>query len=122
YEDANGALNNYRMEGNVVAIPKTWSSFRSTESFSNAFGGEWDFTDKLKVSGEYSSAESDSSLPNSEFNWRAIDPVLEAADPSKANEWYSDVTINNSQSKAPGVVYDDGEIYTQSEHFALREY
>src|SRR5690606_2565493 len=45
YEDANGALNNYRMEGNVVAIPKTWSSFRSTDSFSNAIGGEWNFTD-----------------------------------------------------------------------------
>lgn len=122
YEDANGALNNYRMEGNVVAIPKTWSSFRSTDSFSNAIGGEWNFTDNLKVSGEFSHAKSDSTVPNSEFNWRAIDPDLEAADPSQANEWYSDVTIINSQSKAPGVVYDAGEIYTQSEHFALREY
>src|SRR5690606_16717057 len=122
YEDANGALNNYRMESNVVAIPKTWSSFRSTDSFSNAIGGEWNFTDNLKVSGEFSHAKSDSTVPNSEFNWRAIDPDLEAADPSQANAWYSDVTIINSQSKAPGVVYDAGEIYTQSEHFALREY
>lgn len=122
YEDANGALNNYRMEGNVLSIPKTWSSFRKTKAFTNAFGGEWHFTDKLKVSGEYSHAESDTSDPHSEFNWRAIDPELEGNGAPESNEWFTDVTIINSQSQAPSVVYDDGEIYTQTEHLAMREY
>ena len=121
YEDANGALNNYRMEG-VVAIPKTWSSFRSTEAFTNAFGGEWNFTDKLKVSGEFSRAESKTFEPASEFNWRSVDAAAEALNPSAANELKSDLTIVNSNSKPGSVVFDDGDIFAQTENFAFREY
>lgn len=121
YEDANGALNNYRTNG-VIAIPKTWSSFRSNEAFSNAFGGEWNFTDKLKVSGEYSLANSETSYPKSEFNLRTLDPVAEAANPAGSNEWKTNVTVVNSNGQAPSVVYDDGDIYTQTEHFVFREF
>lgn len=122
FEDSNGALNNYRLEGNHLAIPKTWSEFRHTNSTTNAIGGEWNFTDSLKVSAEYSIAESDTSQPRSEFNWRAVDPVAEAANPAAANERYTPVTIYNSQSQAPMVVYDDGPIFTQTEYLAFREY
>lgn len=122
FEDNNGALNDYRMVGNVLAIPKTWSEFRVTDTFSSAIGGEWDFTDKLTVSGEFSTAESDTSRPRSEFNWRAIDPVAEALNPADSNEWYTGVSLINSQTQAPTVVYDDGEIYTQTEHYAFRDF
>ena len=122
YEDGNGALNNYRLEGNHFAIPKTWSQFRVTESFSHAIGGEWDFTDNLTVSGEFAFTDSDTSNPKSEFNWRAIDPALEAANPSASNERWTEVTIDNSPNKAPGVVYDDGPIYTQTNFYAFREF
>ena len=122
YEDDNGALNNYRLEGNHFAIPKTWSQFRVTDSYSRAIGGEWDFTDNLTVSGEYSFAQSDSSNPKSEFNWRAIDPVLEAANPSGSNERWTEVTMINSPTRAPSVIYDDGEIYTQTDYYAFREF
>ncbi len=122
YEDHNGALNNYRLEGNHFAIPKTWSQFRVTDSFSHAIGGEWDFTDKLTVSGEFSSALSDTSNPKSEFNWRAIDPVLEAANPAGSNERWTEVTMINSPTQAPSVIYDDGDIFTQTEFYAFREF
>ncbi len=122
YEDDNGALNNYRLEGNHFAIPKTWSQFRATDSFSYAIGGEWDFTENLTISGEISFADSDTSNPKSEFNWRAIDPMLEAANPAASNERWTEVTIVNSSSQAPSVVYDDGEIYTQTNYYAFREF
>lgn len=121
YEDSNGALNNYRMNG-VIPIPKTWSSFRSNKAASNAFGGEWDFTDKLTVSGEISTASSNTEFPQSEFNLRTLDPVAEAADPAGSNEWRDNVTISNSNGQAPSVVYDGGDIYTQTEHFVFREF
>ena len=122
YEDGNGALNNYRLEGNHFAIPKTWSQFRVTDSFSRAIGGEWDFADNLSVSGEISFAESDTSDPLSEFNWRAIDPVAEAANPGASNERHTEVTLVNSPTRAPSVVYDDGEIFTETEFYAFREF
>lgn len=121
YEDANGALNNYRLEGHF-AIPKTWTEFRTTESFTHALGGEWSFTDNLMVSGEYSSAESDSARPKSEFNWRAHNRAAEALNPSASNELVTNVTIINDSEKAPSVVYDDGEIYAQTSNYVLREF
>lgn len=120
-EDGTGQLNNYVLAGSLP-IPKTWSSFRFTESYSNAIGGEWNFTDKLKVSGEYAIAESDTMTLASELNLRAVDPVAEAANPADANQWYTDVTIINSQDQMPTVDYADDEAYTDASHLALREY
>ena len=122
YEDGNGALNNYRLAGGHLAIPKTWSEFRVTDSFSHAFGGEWDITDQITVSGEYATAESDTSHPKSELNWRAIDRALETATPADLNQRSTPVTIINSSGKPPSAVYDDGEIFTQEDHLALREF
>ena len=122
YEDGNGALNNYRLEEAHLAIPKTWSEFRATETFSHAFGGEWSFTDQITVSGEYATAESETSHPKSELNWRAIDPTLEEANPGDINQRYTDVTIVNSSGKPPSVMYDDGEVFTQEQYLAFREF
>lgn len=70
--NANGDLNNYTLAG-AFAIPKTWSEFRETESTSSALGFEWDFLDnRLKVSGEFSRATSESVQPRTEFNLRPI--------------------------------------------------
>lgn len=120
-EDANGQLNNYVLAGSLP-IPKTWSQFRFTESFSNAIGGEWNFTDSLKVSGEYAVAESDTMTLASEMNLRAVDPVAEAANPADANQWYTDVTIINSQDQMPTVDYLADGAYTDASHLAFREY
>lgn len=69
--NANGDLNNYSLRG-AFAIPKTWSEFRETESDTTALGGEWNLTERLKVSGEISRATSDSVQPRTEFNLRPI--------------------------------------------------
>ena len=121
FEDKNGALNNYRLE-NHFAIPKTWTEFRTTETTSHAIGGDWSITDRLTISAEYSTAESDSSRPKSEFNWRAHDRDAEAIDPSASNELITNVNIINSPNRAPNVVYDDGEIYTDTFNYVLREF
>ena len=69
--NSNGDLNNFTL-GGAFAIPKTWSEFRETESDTTALGGEWNLTDRLKVSGEISRATSDSVQPRTEFNLRPI--------------------------------------------------
>ena len=70
-EDSDGVANGYNLV-NDFAIPKSWSEFRETDSFSHAFGGEWALTDNLQVSGEISIASSESVTPDSEFNLRPI--------------------------------------------------
>ena len=70
-QDSNGQLNNHTLTDAFV-IPKTWSNFRTTESFTHALGGEWYVTDKVKISGEVSIASSESFNPTSEFNLRPV--------------------------------------------------
>tara|TARA_R110001583_G_scaffold11549_17_gene52030 strand:+ start:87 stop:2996 length:2910 start_codon:yes stop_codon:yes gene_type:complete len=121
YEDSNGALNNYRIE-NALIIPKTWSEFRETESSSFAFGGDWNLSDQLNVSAEYSSAESSTYLPSSEFNWRALDPEAEALNPSASNEYRPSGTVIMGDNQAASIIYDDGNPYLMTENLALREF
>ena len=73
--DENGQLNNLQI-GPAFVIPKTWSNFRETESFSHAIGGDWDFTDKLNIAVEASIAESSTDRVVSELNLRPIDRDL----------------------------------------------
>ena len=84
YEDASGQLSGYVLEGAFI-LPKTWSEFRKTDSFSHALGGAFDITDKLQLSFEYATAESDQVEPKSEFNWRAHDQAAEALNPAAQN-------------------------------------
>ena len=70
-QDANG-VNNYTLT-NEFGIPKTYSDFRDTDSFSNALGAEWNLTDSIKISGEVAVASSESIRPDSEFTLRPIE-------------------------------------------------
>jgi len=128
--DQYGQLNNYTLH-NAFTIPKTWSEFRKTKSSSNAIGGEWHFTDKLEVSGEYSVANSKSNHPKSEFNLRPINLAAWNAwttnyDGSAFNSsllrFTSDAYIHRENGKVPSVVYSDGLIASQAQNLAVRDY
>ena len=123
YEDANGQISGYVLE-NAFILPKTWSQFRKTDSFSHALGGEFDITDKLQVSFEYATAESDQVRPKSEFNWRAHDQVAEAGNPAAENRFMVDAIIDASNHNAvPGVTFiGQPDIYLDQEKLALREF
>ncbi len=124
-EKENGELTGFVLEGSNFILPKTWSTFRSTESFSNALGGDWDFTDSLNVSFEFASAKSDQKTPASEFNWRAHDQAAEALDPAGQNRLFIDSLIDtSSHGSVPGVTYLNGveNPYLNQEALALREF
>ena len=122
-EDGSGQLTGYVLEGAFI-LPKTWSEFRETESYSHALGGEFDITDKLQVRFEYATAESKQNEPKSEFNWRAHDPVAEALDPAAQNLYFVDAIIDASNhNRVPGVTFiGEPDIYTNQELLALREF
>ncbi|MGI9272730.1 MAG: TonB-dependent receptor [Woeseiaceae bacterium] len=123
FEDSNGQLTNYTLEGAFI-LPKTWSEFRETDTFSHALGGEFDVTDKLQIGFEFSTAESDQVEPKSEFNWRAHDPVAEALDPAAQNLYNVDALIDaGSGNRVPGVTFiGDPGIYLDADRLALREF
>ncbi|MDO6569420.1 TonB-dependent receptor [Gilvimarinus sp. 2_MG-2023] len=121
FEDDKGMLNNYRIEG-VALIPKTWSEFRQTDTTSSALGGEWHFTDNIKVSGEYSYAESNTYQPRSEFNLRGVDPVAEAENPQDTNDFITSYSVINANDSMPSVIFDGGNHINNNSLLALREY
>ncbi|WP_160151799.1 TonB-dependent receptor [Microbulbifer sp. ALW1] len=121
YEDANGQLQNFTYDA-IQPLQTAGSSFRNTDAFSHAFGGEWSFTDKLTVSGEYSIAESDSYTPFSEFRFRGTDRSLEGQGHPDENKWLIPVTFENSNSSAPVVDFADGYVFTDQQNQAFRRY
>ncbi|MCI2283204.1 TonB-dependent receptor [Colwellia sp. MSW7] len=130
YEDSNGQLRNFQID-NVSASPKAWNEFRETKSISNAIGGEWYFTDKLLISGEYSIAKSESTKPKTEFNGRAInhDAFDEWADnwdgssslPGSATHT-SLATIVGNGDNVWGITYADPDIFSDPDNLSFREY
>ncbi|MGI9316621.1 MAG: TonB-dependent receptor domain-containing protein, partial [bacterium] len=122
-EDANGQLTNYVLEGAFI-LPKTWSEFRETDTFSHALGGEFDLTDRLTIGFELSTAESDQVEPKSELNWRAHDPVAEALDPASQNLYLVDALIDaGNGDRVPGVTFvGNPDIYLDADRLALREF
>lgn len=122
-EDTDGQLTGYVLEGAFI-LPKTWSEFRKTKSFSHALGGEYNVTDKLNLSFEYAIAESDQSDPKTEFNWRAHDQVAEAADPAAQNLFLVNALIDASDhNRVPGVTFiGQPDIYLDQDKLALREF
>lgn len=79
--DANTTVDEYGQLNNLIigpafVIPKTWSNFRETESFSHAIGGDWEVTDKITIAVEASIAESETDRVVSELNLRPIDNDL----------------------------------------------
>ncbi|MCU4674026.1 TonB-dependent receptor [Catenovulum sp. 2E275] len=117
YYDGNGMLQNYQLDG-VFTIPKTWSDFTTSESSSNAIGGEWYVTNNLKLSGEYSTSESQELQTASEFNLRPI----------KRDDYLADNSLNNNTSTAtitqsggiPSIVYAD-PILLDEDNMVFRE-
>lgn len=121
YEDKNGQLQNFTYES-VQPLLTSGSSFRNNEAYSHAFGGEWEFTDKLKISGEFATAESDSYKPFSEFRFRGTDRALEGDGHPAENQWYVPVTFVNSNNGAPIVDFADGYVFTNQQNQAFRRY
>ncbi|WP_043319805.1 TonB-dependent receptor [Microbulbifer sp. HZ11] len=121
YEDGNGQLQNF-MYDEVQPLMTTGSSFRQSDSFSHAFGGEWNFTEKLSVKGEFSIAESDSYIPFSEFRFRGIDRSLEGQGAEGENKWLVPVTYRGNDSGAPVVDFADGYVFTDQQNQAFRRY
>ncbi len=135
-QDSNGQVENYALTGAFV-IPKTWSEFRETESSSNAFGGEWDFTDKLRVSGEIAVASSESFNPATEFNLRPINhtnwntwadqyvPGVSSFNSDRGAfglRHTVDAVMTQSGDSVPSVVYSDPGALTNPENLAVRAF
>ena len=99
YGDAQGQLHNFG-SGSVFVQPKTWADFTTNESMSNALGGEWFITDKIKLSGEVADTKAESLRTNSEFNLRPIsreqyeeDGTITAGNASGINDGASAVLV-----------------------------
>lgn len=136
-QDGNGQVNNYQL-GNQFLIPKSWSDFRQTESSSMAFGGEWDYSENITVSGEYSAVTSESYRPDSEFNLRpqlksAYQAWIDSDDyvdgEGFGNSAYSEsgqrnnlsIDFNQSGSKIPSLTLSDPDALTDDHALALRQ-
>ena len=113
-QDANGQLNNYTLT-NDFAIPKTYSDFRETDSFSHALGGEWTISDGILISGEVAVASSDSFRPDSEFTLRPIER-------STGNTHTYDGVFSQSGDRLPSIIHSDPNAYTSADNLALRTF
>lgn len=142
-QDANGQINNYELTG-AFTIPKTWSEFRTTESTSHAFGGEWHLNDSIKISGEIAIASSESSEPESELNLRPVNKTNwnTWADQYDPAEWEGsqssafdsecrgefdcrhtvDVTMFQTGDNIPAVIYSDPNTLLDPENLAIRAF
>ena len=147
-QDANGQVNNYTL-ANAFTIPKTWSSFRKTKSFSHALGGDWQLTDSTTISGEISVATSESANPTSELNLRPVNKTNwnEWADQYDPSDWVgrddgntylqaydtecrgdfacrhnTDVTMFQNGDLLPSVVYADSQALLSPENLAIRAF
>lgn len=118
-QDANGQVNNFVLE-NAFVIPKTKSEFRQTESSMYAFGGEWNFTDNVTVSGEYATSTSDSTEPETYFNLRPISRAQYEIDGS-ATTHTTDAAFIQDGDKIPSVVYSDWDALLAPENLAIRD-
>lgn len=113
-QDANGQLNNYTLT-NDFAIPKTYSDFRDTDSFSHALGGNWNVSDGIVVSGEVAIASSESFRPDSEFTLRPIEQ-------STGNTHTYDGIFSQSGERLPSIIHSDPNAFTSAENLALRTF
>ncbi len=113
-QDANGQLNNYTLT-NDFAIPKTYSDFRDTDSFSHALGGNWNVSDGIVVSGEVAIASSESFRPDSEFTLRPIEQ-------STGNTHTYDGIFSQSGERLPSIIHSDPNAFTSPENLALRTF
>ena len=135
-QDSNGQVDNYSLTGAFV-IPKTWSSFRETESFSHALGTEWNLSDTIKISGEIAIASSDSTEPATEFNLRPVSkenwniwedqyvPGVSDYDDDRGDfnlRHTIDAGFAQSGDQIPSVIYSDSAALTNPENLAIRAF
>ena len=127
YQSSTGQLMNYDLVGAFV-IPKTESDFAENDSYSHAFGGEWQLTDKLNVTGEIAITGSEDNAVNSQFNLRPVDrDAYEAAyalDNTASPGSYMNTftaTVGNQDDKISSVVYSDPTALTSADTMAIRE-
>lgn len=113
-QDAFGQINNYTLT-NDFAIPKTYSDFRETDSFSHAIGSEWNITDGIMISGEIAIASSESYRPDSEFTLRPISQTT-----LETHKY--DGQFSQSGDKLPSIIHSDPTAFTSPENLALRTF
>lgn len=113
-QDANGQINNYTLV-NDFAIPKTYSDFRATDSYSHAFGGEWNVAEGVMVSGEVAIASSESVRPDSEMTLRPIEQ-------STGNTHVYNGVFSQDGDKLPSIIHSDPDAFTSAENLAIRTF
>ena len=113
-QDAYGQVNNYTLTDDF-AIPKTYSDFRETDSFSHALGGEWSLADNIIISGEVAIASSESYRPDSEFTLRPISQTT-----GETHKY--DGAFSQSGDKLPSIIHSDPNAFTSAENLALRTF
>lgn len=118
YYDSKGVLQNYDLAG-VLVIPKTWSDFTTSKTYSHALGAEWNINDNVEFTAEYSISRSKERQTASEFNLRPIErtePTL-----SLTTHTSTSTTIQNG-SEIPSHIYADTGMLTNPDNLVFREF
>lgn len=117
YYDNNGELQNYDLTG-VLTIPKTWSDFTTSETSSHAIGTEWNITDDIEFSAEYSISKSEEHQTASEFNLRPI----ERTDPTLNLTTHTSTGSLTTGSGIPSYMFADTGMLTNPDNLVFREF
>ena len=117
YYDSNGELKNYDLSG-VLVIPKTWSDFTTSETTSHAIGGEWNLTEDIEISAEYSISKSEERQTASEFNLRPI----ERTDPTLNLTTHTSTGSITDGGGIPAYLYSDTGMLTNPDNLVFREF
>ena len=120
YDDAQGQLQSFG-SGSAFVQPKTWADFTTNDSISNALGGEWFITDKLKVSGEVAYTKSESLRTNSEFNLRPISRAQYEEDGTITENLFT-ITMTQDGDQVPGIAFSDEDALLDPSNLAIRQF
>ncbi|MBW8191069.1 TonB-dependent receptor [Neiella marina] len=123
YQDANGVLHNYTLEG-VKLIPKTISDFSENETYSHALGSEWSLSDQVRVWGEVAISHSETDRHDTEFTLRPVnrDVWNENGGYTSDADHTTDAYISGGSGKLPSIVYEDSQVLHNPDNLALRTY
>jgi TonB-dependent receptor len=120
YGDAQGQLNNFG-SGSAFVQPKSQSDFTTSETVSNAIGGEYQLTDQLKISAELAYTTSEERRRKTEFNLRPIDRAQYDADGTIAENEFI-ITLNEEGDQVPGITFSDPTALTDGNKQAIRQF
>ncbi len=118
--DAQGQLNNFG-SGSAFVQPKSQSDFTTSETISNALGGEYQLTDQLLISAELAYTTSEERRRKTEFNLRPIDRAQYDAD-GTVTESLMTVTLNEIGDEVPGLTFSDPTAITDGVNQAIRQF